>query len=697
VAIAEVAVHRALVAARILAAQITTMSLARPAARLLISSSLDIAAVSLFLVGAFAVDHDLFTAGDFPNGEWGEWLGHAYRVQLVKQCGICTWDHAWTGGISPFQTYQFVPHAMTAFFSSLAGASVGRSMLVLEACLLLWVRSSGYATARLLGLPRAAALLAGVMTFGAYGYAAEVLTFSTLWGLALVPPLLIAVWRSLDAPQSYLIAALVGFSIYVHPHAALAGVIALIAVFLSGPLTKERSMRLALQGGIVMLATAFFWLPVLYSAKPPLQDSTSADPEFMRGIFEGNIDRINDLVWSIIPAVAIVTMIFWHAVRRPLFAFLVTFLGLAFFLVAVSYAGVGPENLRLMQSIRLVNLVPLGLGLMAALALDAAMSAAPSPAAGRQTMLLSTAAVMTAGLLFVPMFRFALDRGYEPARYGPDPLAAWFEGHDYGQPGRVWMEGRETSWYTFKEFARLHSARSAFTQGDWSLLARPLQEGMLVGDPGWQTTEDYLKAMAVSYLLVPDGTAADRQLRQSGSAPAYPKQLRIEGFPGETLYKAPWEPVTAFTIAAGALPALDFPRGRYRSENERTARDELTHAYVQVAYSPDATRVKVEYPSPATMRVRLTGLAPGQRLVISENWDRSWRARTSDGTGLRVHRYRPNYIEVDVSELSGDAVIELRHEMSWDWKAGIALSVLALPAAAGLAFGERRFQRARGR
>lgn len=187
----------------------------------------DLVAVSVFLALAIVIDRDLLTVGDYPRGDWGEWQGHAYRVQLVKEYGISTWDHAWTGGISPFQTYQFVPHVATALVSSLAGAAVGRSMLVLEACLLFWLRCSGYVTARLLGLPRVAALVAGVMTFGAYNYAAEVLTFSTLWGLALVPFLIVAGWRFRDAPQSYLVATFVGFSMYVHPHAALSGVMAL--------------------------------------------------------------------------------------------------------------------------------------------------------------------------------------------------------------------------------------------------------------------------------------------------------------------------------------------------------------------------------------------------------------------------------------------------------------------------------------
>lgn len=366
-----------------------------------------------------------------------------------------------------------------------------------------------------------------------------------------------------------------------------------------------------------------------------------------------------------------------------------TLLGIALFLVAVSYAGVGPEPVRLMQSVRLVNLLPPGLGLMAAIAVDAALR--DTPLTGHRGVLLATAVVVTAGLVFVPVFSFATKRGYEPAWVGQDALAGWLEEHNYGQPGRVWMEGAETSWYTFRDFGKLRSARSPFVQGDWSLLARPLQEGILVGDPNWQTTEDYLKAMAISYLFVPDNSAASQLLHEGGEPPGpYPEQLHVEGFPSETLYKAPWDPVVAFVMDANILPPLDFPSTQYKSQDERKSRDHLTHAYTEVAYSRDATPVDVQYPSPTTMRMRLAGLPLGRRLVISENWDRSWRAGTSDGKNLHVNRYGPNYIEVDVSQLSGNVVIELRHEMSWDWKAGIGLTVFSLPVAVGAMLVERR-------
>ena len=645
-----------------------------------------------FVGAAFAIDGDLLTTGDYPSGEWGEWLGHAYRIQVVQEHGLSTWDHAWTGGISLFQTYQFVPHVVTGWSAELAGGSVGRTMLVLEVFLLFWIRCSGYAAARLLGLSRVASLIAGVLTFGSFNYSAEVLSFTTLWGLALVPLLLIAAWRNQDGPQAYVVALFVGLSVYVHPHAAVSGAVALIAVSLSRPPEWKNLSRLTLQGFVVVLATSFYWIPALFSSKPTMQDPASADVDFLRRIFEANVDRVNDLVWLIVPIIMVTIVLFRHTARKPLLRYVVAFLTITLFLVAVSYAGVGTETIRLMQNVRLINLMPLGVGLMGALAADAALRDLPQ--LGRRGLLVPIGLVLLAAGLFVPMVRFSADRGYEPAEFGPDALGAWFEENNYGQPGRIWLDGAQTPWYTFQSVGELHSARSAFVQGDWSLLARPLQEGILVGNSDWQVTEDYLRAMAVSYILVADHTAAGRGLGPDGpQAGRYEEVLRFETFPPLSLYRMPWAPVVGFVSDADKVPALDFPDTRYANEQDRALRDRLTHEYAELAYSARVTPVKVTYPSPTRMTVVLPRLTAGQDLVVAENWDRAWKAETADGRGVSLERYGPNYIRVDVSELEGNVTIELHHEISNDWKLGIALTLLSVPAAGGLMLWERRRQR----
>ncbi len=168
----------------------------------------------------------------------------------------------------------------------------------------------------------------------------------------------------------------------------------------------------------------------------------------------------------------------------------------------------------------------------------------------------------------------------------------------------------------------------------------------------------------------------------------------IERFPdtGVLVYQMPWVPTRAFLTGAAAPPEIEVAVERYDASDKRGRRNEAVAAYVELAYSTRVTPLDVNYPSPTSMTVDLIGLSSGQYLIIAENWDRAWKAEAEDGSGLSLERYGPNYIRVDVSELEGNVVIELHHEMSNDWKFGIALTLLSVPAAGGLVFWERRRQ-----
>ena len=185
------------------------------------SGATDALVLITLTVAAIAVDWEFLTTGEYLPLFWGDWVSHAYRSQFVQEHGLATWDHNWSGGISLFETYQFMPHVITAIVSSTFEVSIGRTMLLLEGVLLIWVRVSGYVVARAMRLPVAAAAFAGVVTFGVNNYAAEVLSYAALWGLALVPVLFFLIYRYAERPAIYPIAVATGLGMYVHPHLAL--------------------------------------------------------------------------------------------------------------------------------------------------------------------------------------------------------------------------------------------------------------------------------------------------------------------------------------------------------------------------------------------------------------------------------------------------------------------------------------------
>ncbi|MCH7580211.1 MAG: hypothetical protein IIB22_08205 [Chloroflexi bacterium] len=651
----------------------------------------DFVILSSLTAAAIFIDWDFLTTGDYLPLFWGDWVQHAYRTRFIQEHGLATWDHNWSGGISLFQTYQFVPHVITAIVSSTFEASIGRTMLLLEGVLLIWLRVSGYVVARAMRLPVAAAAFAGVITFGINNYAGEVLSYAALWGLALVPVLFFLIYRYAERPAIYPIAVATGIGMYVHPHLALVGTVLLLAAFVMRPLTKERTMRFTLQAALVVLASAFFWVPALLSARPPMQDPASADPAFIRGILAGGVDLFSGLVWVLIPIIAASFAIFWKTLRLEPFKYVAIFAALVLFLIGVSYAGVGPERVRLMQSVRLISVLPLAIGLMGALAMDAATRHEGPIRRWQPTA--SLFGLGAALVLFVPLFMFAENHPYRPANFGRDPIQEWFSENQDEINGRVWLGDLPTALYTYRNFDEFQAVMSHHPAGDWSLLARPIQEGVIIGEPPLGTTEMYLKAMATTHLVVESGGAFSRLVE--ADAVRSESYRVVQRFPesGTLVYQMPWDPMYAFLTEAAGLPEIEVAAERYKTPDERRRRDEQVATYAELAYSTAVTSVEVEYPSPTTMRASLGGLSRDQYLVIAENWDRAWEAETEDGRRLALERYGPNYIRVDVSELEGDVTIELRHKMSNDWKLGIALTLLSVPAAGGLVLWERRRQR----
>jgi hypothetical protein len=622
----------------------------------------------------------MFAGGDYLPLLYGDWMAHAYRALFMQQHGLATWDHNWSGGISLFRSYQIVPTAATALFSELANLSVGRGMLLLEGLLLVSLAPSAYLAARVVGLPPLAALLAGTIMLTLNNYALPTSSFSILWGLALMPLLVAAIFRFRDRPAIYPLAALAGFGVYVHPHLAEVAALALVSAFLAGGVEMRRAGRLALQGCCFLLATAFYWVPAFLSARPGFEGQYSASAEFMRTMFRGEVRNFSPLAWVVLAAAPLFLLLLWRFARQPLARYASVFYTLLLALIALSYFGVGPETFRLAQNVRLVIVLPFALGLLAAIAGDAWLRAAPILHGG--VAWAPAALIGAAAIVAVPSLSLVDHGPYEPASFGADPVNDWLSVHPSEITGRVWFDDLGTPWYTYRQFDEIRAAGSHFPVGEWSILAQALDNGVNSGGE-FDTIEEYLKAMAVSHVVLPVWSPLVADLGEGG---AHSGQLiEAERLSDSVIYRTPWEPVNAFVADAKTLPDLRFPRDVSTDPAQRHAVDSLVRRYSALAYSDAARPVAVEYPSPTTMQVRVESMPPGQYLVISENWDRSWHARSEGGKALRVDRYGPNFIGVDVSELSGNVVISLGHNTSADWKWGMALAAISLPV--GIAAG----------
>lgn len=643
----------------------------------------DSVAIGMFVTIGLLLYRNMFTGGDYLPLPYGDWIAHAYRIRFIKEHGIASWDHNWAGGISLFQSYQIVPQVLTAIFSALTNASVGRSMLVLEGCLLVSISVSGYVATRILRLAPVAALLAGTIALGLNNYASPTTSFSALWGLAFAPLLLAAIFRYRESPLVYPIAAVCGFGVYVHPHLAEYGALGLLSATLIQAPTIRQFARLGLQALCFVLAAAFYWAPSLYSTRPQFEDQYSASGYFMRLLFHGELVNFSPLKWLFLVGVPVSTILLWRFVDRPLARYAFVVLALLVLLIALSYFSVGPESFRIAQNVRLLIFLPLVLGLLAAISGDALLSAAARFRYGRllATMTLAGVAIIVA----LPLIRFADRRTYGPAWFGPDPLNDWLSAHSNEVQGRIWLDDLEAPWYSYRQFDQFRTSESHFPVGEWSILRAPMDDGMLSGQ-GFDVTEQYLKAMAVSHIVLPYFKPLEVNLAEGGSLSG--RLVPVQRLSSSIIYKTPWNPVSAFLTDAAGRPEFKFPNHISNQPREHEILDPLVERYDALAYSDASSPVNVDYPSPTTMRVRLGSLSAGKFLVISENWDSSWRARTGDGGSISVSRYGPNFIGVDLSKVSGDIVVTLEHETSEDWKLGISFMLASIPVSLAFAIAE---------
>ncbi len=607
----------------------------------------------------------------------GDWPAQSYRISLVRAHGLVSWSHEWAGGLPLWSGYQPVPHLLTALAADATGASTTRAITIALALVMLALPLSMYAALRHAGLTVLPALTGALLTLALDSRRQPAANFTELWGLALTPLLCAFAYRSAGRRSALLAALAAGLSVYIHPLAAVTGLLAVLvaAAMRVSPRPVWRSAVRTGQTAAVCLAVwtgaaAFFILPAFISARPAyeVQYLTSATFERLLARLQVAGFAPGWPLWLGLAAHAAV----WVAWRGPAplqngARYLLLLAAAVLGAVLVSLAGWGPRAFLNVQMPRLLSLLPL----LAAASGALGMAALPGRWQRRLRvlpMVLVPAVMLSGG----PEFATA-------SASRPDSLGGWLQGQP---PAERHVSGRIAAapvavavasaavpgraWYT-----------SSYSGQDWSILSGPLA-AYLDGFSTAETRAAYLAAMGVTHALVTRGARPAIAHPLSREPAAW--ELVAELAEGDLL-RVPWPASPAAIVPAATLVGLEVPDSTFTSFATAYVRDELTRRFAVLLFDPAAIPVSVRAPTPERLVIQTPAHAGGP-LVLTVNWDTAWRAQTS-GMPLAVRRAGPNYVAVELPASAAPAEVELYHVTPWTWPAGLAITAVTVLITAG--------------
>lgn len=672
----------------------------------------DLFALALLLGAALTVAWPMLGARDLQTFG-GDWPAHAFRINEIHRSGIASWSHAWAGGMPLWAGYQAAPHLLTLAMMRLTGMGTARAMVVVAGLMLVALRLSGYAALRWAGA-RPAAALTGVALATLLDTARQpVANYSELWGLALAPLALAGGYRCAGRPGGFIVAALLGLAVEVHPLLAVTGAISLGAGALARP--RGCAWRLLLgQAVLLLFGAAVFWLPLIRSALPAYSEPYYGSAQFARLLYRLAVAGFAP-GWepAMIALLAGAGAAWWRTPSAPAPRFLLLVAGASALLISVSLSGLAPESLRQGQLVRLVSLWPLLAGVAAALLVsggatggDVSSSRPHRPGAAGALLTPGSGSAAPVRLRASPVggvaarsSRFRLPDGIggrhawplalvllalAAARGWGGPLPALARPSEDGATlasllvgqgeGRIWAEAALTARLSARSDGALRFAGS-YSGREWSILHGPL-EFYLAGNGTPRERSAYLVAAGVRFVALPAGERpALGDLAQPGDAPSWSLLGSGEGY---DLLRLSVTSPDAWTLPSAQRDGLTAPNARFRDVASSYLRGEAVARFAAASFGPESRAASVRYPDATSLRIDVAGLGGDRYLVVNESWDRAWRAE-SDGRPLPLARFGPNLIGVDLAGLRGDATVRLVHR----WRAaelyGIVLSLVALP------------------
>ena len=639
----------------------------------------DAAALAALLGFSAFLARDLFAGENLLTG-YGDWTYHAYRIKSLQRYGFLTWTNDWSGGFPLWQSYQFVPHVATLVLQWLTGWPITKAMVFVTGVLFLFLRLVMYGGLRLSGFAAPAALIGSLLTLPVVAYSGALSEFSLLWGVTLFPIVIFSLaGRAGSRRHIYLAALVVGFGAYVHPILALVGVVALACRFLTCRDLSWREMPYVL--GIVVLASAFYWLPTIFGDKPAFTNATALSYTLKRSDFL--------LPWlGLSPSLIIVALGTLTLVVRglplgrtspQLFTTVAATLAVILVVLLLSFLGIAPRLINLAMPQRWIVFTGILLAILGAFCFQSLERKRFAPV------------ILAVGLFAVGVDSARLvELSLPPVLGSPQPESALIQclnQDGLNQVGQISYADRLVSAsglvpeLSYAYFGKVRLVGNYFAQGAVDILYPPLM--WLLLDQGQGSTLErndptlalaYMRAAGGTLLIVPESEPIAQALLPGGTLEG---SLRLRHrFDGFALFEPPTKPPQAFVTSVSTARDLLFPDSKYDTEQENKLRDQLVLRFAAAMDAPETVIPQVSYPSQTEVKITASAVHRGGYLIVLSPYDKGWEAQVN-GKTRSVERAGPHYVGIDISDLDGTMEVHLRHGTHWTSKAGIALVAVA--------------------
>ena len=607
--------------------------------------------------------------GSIWNTGYQDWISHAFRSESLQLHGLVSWDHIWNNGISYWSAYQFIPHLLTVGLGSLPHVGVVRAMMILGVAIFVGIRAGIYIGLRMLGCKPFTAFCLSICTLNYLGFWQETEDYSVTFGALLIPVLLTLWWKGFDSYRCrMLFAASIGLAVYVHPLSAVSlGGLWLLTLPWA---IKSYGKWQPITEGFLIASMSFFYTYGLIASDIHYSAPYQMTHAFTQ-LIGGNTVRTGVATFAL--AALAWFSYFFRSRHVPVQSKLLLWYASALFLtIMLSYETNVLDSANKIQIVRATFFVVIAIPFVVFPIVEHLF--------GRWRSLVSLAAVSLAlSLIVAGSFIDTMAHAPSTTVSLPDPVSQFMNKSGKKPQGRVYIVDSIVSSYNHPELRYVNGYNDQLLP---QLTATRLTMLLTVPTPDYRIPDDrisrvdsYVRLLGVQYLFISINSPFVDALTERPSTP-YVKVDAEPSLNGDVVVlEAPWDLSNAAMIDSSTALSLTSNGDANRVATSKGSWEALDRAVGKAdaaeRFSDRNAVVRVEYPSPDRMIIKIPQASKLPSVYIAESFSKAWRVENGP---VKINKTDEGMIELITN---GTTEIKLRH--SWH-NAGTVQAVLIISA-----------------